>query len=216
VKNAETERLHSLLHFERQARSEGFVNIAGVDEAGRGPLAGPVFAAACIIPEGITFPGIDDSKKLTPAKRDDLYEKITSTPGVIYGIGSVSSEKVDEVNIYQATMLAMQEALSKLGIDPDYILVDGLQLAYGAVPALKIIGGDGKSQSIAAASVIAKVSRDRAMDEYHKKWPRYGFNKHKGYGTSQHLDAIAKYGPCPIHRLTFAPLMTFCVNRLGF
>ena len=162
------------------------------------------------------LPGIDDSKKLSAAKREELYELITTTEGVIYGIGSIPSEKVDEINIYQATILAMQEALSLLTVDPDYILVDGLQLPYKSTPALKIIGGDGKSQSIAAASVIAKVSRDRAMDVFHKKWPRYGFNKHKGYGTAQHMDAIAKSGPCPIHRLTFAPLMTFCVNRLGF
>lgn len=212
----ENERLYSLLQYERKVRSEGFVNIAGVDEAGRGPLAGPVFAAACIIPEGIIFPGIDDSKNLSQAKREALFQQITNTEGVVFAIASTSSEKVDEVNVYQATILAMKEALSLLTIQPDYILVDGLQLPYKEIPSLKIIGGDGKSQSIAAASVLAKVARDRVMDEFHKKWPRYGFNKHKGYGTAQHLDAIAKYGPCPIHRLTYAPLMTFCVNKLGF
>lgn len=216
MKKAEKERLAGLLQYERKARSEGYINIAGVDEAGRGPLAGPLFAAACIIPDGIVFPGIDDSKKLTPEKRDQLYELITTQEGVVYAIGSVTAEIVDQVNVYQATILAMQDALTRLVLQPDYLLVDGLQLPYKKTPALKIVGGDGKSQSVAAASVLAKVSRDRLMDEYHKKWPRYGFNEHKGYGTSKHLDALAKYGPCPIHRLTYAPLMAFCVNKLGF
>lgn len=212
---AENERLEGLLHFERHARSQGYAHIAGVDEAGRGPLAGPLFAGACMIPEGISFPGIDDSKNLTDAQRVALFDKITNTEGVIYGIASVSSEKVDEINVLQATIIAMNEALSMLSVQPDYVLVDGLQLPYGKIPTQKIIGGDGKSQSIAAASILAKVSRDRVMDELHKKWPRYGFNKHKGYGTMQHLDALAKYGPCPIHRATFAPLMAFSSQKPG-
>jgi len=208
VDRKEQSRLRRLLAYERQAWSEGFIQVAGVDEAGRGPLAGPVFAAACHIPKGVLFTGIDDSKQLTPQAREDLFARIVDTIGVVYGIASVSPETIDQVNIYQATLLAMKGAIDLLATEPDCLLVDGMPLKYKEIPAFKIIRGDAKSQSIAAASILAKVSRDRLMDTYDAMWPQYGFKRHKGYGTPEHLKAIATHGPCPIHRLTFAPLKT--------
>jgi ribonuclease HII len=213
IKKAEWLRLLELHIFEREARQKGFGLIAGVDEAGRGPLAGPVVAAACTIPEGTYFPGIDDSKKLTPKQRKILFEKITSDSNVQFGVGIVSHIEIDRINILQATIQAMLEALAKLCKQPQYILVDGLELKHGAVPCQKIVGGDGLSHSIAAASIIAKETRDRLMEEEHKKWPEYGFSSHKGYGTEKHLEALAKYGPCPIHRMTFAPLAGLNAKR---
>lgn len=179
--------------------------IAGIDEAGRGPLAGPVVASACIIPDGIYFPGVNDSKKLLPLKRKLLFEQITSNSQVIYGIGIVSPERIDKINIYRATIQAMLEAVEKLGRQPDYLLVDGLKLPHPTLPSQKIIKGDAKSQSISAASIIAKETRDQLMRGYHLEWPLYGFDEHKGYATSKHLLAIEQHGPCPIHRKTFSP-----------
>lgn len=202
----ERSRLLSLIQYEQLARSKGFSAIAGVDEAGRGPLAGPVFACACIIPENLFFPGINDSKQLSPKKRAELFLQLTSNSHVIYGIGEASHFEIDQINIYQATIQAMLKAIKKLKMTPDYLLVDGMKLDCINISSEKIIEGDAKSQSVAAASIIAKETRDQRMNEFHEMWPHYGFDKHKGYGTRQHLEAIEKYGPCPIHRLSFKPL----------
>lgn len=201
----EWRRLRKLTLFEEAARSQGFGMIAGVDEAGRGPLAGPVVACACIIPEGIYFPGINDSKKLTPDQRKELYCKITEDPRISYGVGVVSHEVIDKINIYQATIQAMLQAIEQVIPKPDYLLVDGLKLPHLTIPAQKIIEGDAKAHSISAASIIAKETRDRLMQAYHVDYPHYGFNQHKGYATRQHLLAIEQHGPCSIHRRTFSP-----------
>lgn len=202
----ELKRLQELNIFEDAARQQGFSLIAGIDEAGRGPLAGPVVAAACVIPQGVYLPGIDDSKKLSPLKRAELFQLIQNNEQIIYAVGIISPEEIDRHNIYQATILAMLQAVSKLTAHPEVLLVDGLLLPHPSIPSQKIIKGDSKSQSIAAASVIAKETRDRLMEEYHLAWPEYGFHQHKGYGTEKHLDAIHRYGSTPIHRLSFEPL----------
>lgn len=191
---------------EDEARQQGFGKIAGVDEAGRGPLAGPVVAAACIIPAGLYIVDVDDSKKLTPEKRRVLYDQITKDERISVGVGVISHEEIDRINILNATIQAMLLAVVQLSMRPDFLLIDGLELLQPQIPCKKIIGGDGKSHAIAAASVIAKETRDRIMVDEHKKWPEYGFDKHKGYGTPEHLAAIKKHGPCPIHRMTFAPM----------
>lgn len=198
----ELQRLHDLTIFERAARQQGYNQIAGIDEAGRGPLAGPVVAAACIIPEDIFLPGINDSKKLTPQKRLALFEQIKADTRIQFGVGIVSHSIIDKINIYQAAMEAMRIAVANLPNRPDYLLVDGLKLEY-PIPSQKIIKGDQLSQSIAAASIIAKETRDQIMLEYHQEWPHYGFNKHKGYGTAFHRNALSVHGPCAIHRLSF-------------
>lgn len=199
----EQQRLLRLTCFEQEARSQGYRVIAGIDEAGRGPLAGPVVASACIIPPEVFFHHINDSKQLTAAMRDTLYSEITTHPEVAFAIGIIFQDEIDRINIYQATILAMLQAVNGLSVAPDYLLVDGLKLFHPTIPSQKIIKGDTLSQSIAAASVIAKVTRDRLMEEYDKQWPHYGFKKHKGYGTPQHLAAIAEHGPSPLHRLSF-------------
>jgi ribonuclease HII len=198
----ERKRLQRLTLFEEEARCEGFCHIAGVDEAGRGPLAGPVVAASCIIPQNLYFPGIDDSKKLTPKKRAELFKDLTFHPDVIYGVATVSHEEIDRINILQATIVAMLQAVAQLSITPDLLLVDGMKLP-SPIPSKKIVKGDSLSQSIAAASIIAKETRDRLMEEYDRLWPEYGFKDHKGYGTERHREAIKKYGPCKIHRMSF-------------
>lgn len=200
-------RLQGLLQYENAARLKGFQIIAGIDEAGRGPLAGPVVAAACIIPPDIFLPGVNDSKQLTALARQELFQQIKTIPGIVFGIGCVDSAEIDRINIYQATIIAMQQAVERLPCYPDYLLVDGMQLPHD-IPVLKIIKGDTLSQSIAAASIIAKVTRDAMMKEYHMQWPQYGFANHKGYSTAAHLAALAEHGPCPIHRRSFAPVCT--------
>lgn len=206
VKDLEQERLIELTRYEQDVRSQGFQTIAGVDEAGRGPLAGPVVAAACIIPDGLYFRYINDSKQLPVELREALFFDITSHPDVRYGLGVVCQNEIDRVNIYQATIIAMQQAVTALSISPDYLLVDGLKLPYPSIPCMKIIKGDALSQSIAAASIIAKVTRDRMMAEFDNEWPQYGFKRHKGYSTPQHLSALKEHGPCPLHRFSFEPV----------
>jgi ribonuclease HII len=191
---------------EERLRAEGFVRIAGLDEAGRGPLAGPVVAAACILPSGTFFPQLNDSKKLTPKQRETLYAEITSCSKLLYGIGIIDEKTIDSVNILQATFLAMRKAVEALSIKPDYILIDGNQVPPFDIPSESIVQGDGLSISIAAASILAKVTRDKIMMELDEKYPKYGFKQHKGYGTGQHLEAIQAYGPCPIHRKSFDPI----------
>lgn len=192
-----------LLRRERSLRRRGFRAIAGVDEAGRGPLAGPVVAAACIFSSNAPILGVNDSKKLTRQQRQSLHAQLTAHPALHYGVGIIDSEEIDRINIYQATIRAMQVAIAALPIIPDYLLVDGLQLPYPEVPVEKVIGGDGVCYAIAAASIIAKEVRDRLMEEYDGQWPEYGFAQHKGYGTELHRAALQKYGPCPIHRRSF-------------
>lgn len=206
IDQAEWLRLQTISLFECEARLAGFSRIAGIDEAGRGPLAGPVVAGACLIPEGVFIPGVDDSKKLTPVRRAELYKLITGDQRIIWGVGIVSSQEIDRINILQATIMAMKQALLNLSVEPDILLVDGLDLKHKKIPSKKIIKGDEKSHSIAAASILAKETRDRLMEEYHLEWPQFGFDRHKGYGTPQHIDAIFTYGPCPIHRMTFEPI----------
>lgn len=202
----EEERLKRLSLHEDDAREEGFRTIAGVDEAGRGPLAGPVVAAACILPEGLLVEGVDDSKKLTPRQRMELYQRLTQDPSIVYGIGIVDAVLIDQINILQATFRAMILAVEALATKPDFILVDGSQVPKFAIPYRALVKGDSLSQSIAAASIIAKHTRDQMMADYHAQWPHYGFDSHKGYGTQQHLLAIQMHGACPIHRMSFYPL----------
>lgn len=205
-KDPEQKRLHKLTSFEREARSQGFNIVAGIDEAGRGPLAGPVVAAACIIPDGLYFRNINDSKVLTAEMREELFAEITSHVEVVYAVGIICQREIERVNIFQATIQAMLQAIKGLSAVPDYLLVDGLKLPHPKIPCLKIIKGDALSQSIAAASVIAKVTRDRLMLEYDEQWPLYGFKSHKGYATPQHLAAIEEHGPCDLHRFSFEPI----------
>ena len=191
------------MHFEEQAASAGYTTVVGIDEAGRGPLAGPVVAAACYLPSGTYIPGVDDSKKLSPARRRSICEQVTNTTGIKYGIGIASAAEVDAVNIYQATIVAMWRAVANSLVIPDHLLVDGMALAHPTISYTKIVQGDSKSQSIAVASNIAKEFRDELMRLYHMLWPQYGFDKHKGYGTQQHRQAIEVHGLCPIHRKSF-------------
>lgn len=188
--------------FERFLHQQGFQHVAGVDEAGRGALAGPVVAAAVVLPFNYRIPGLTDSKKLTPKQRDDLFIQIQKT-AVTIGVGCVDNEEIDRVNILQATMLAMRQAIEQTCPSPDYLLVDGTQLPSISIRAKAIPKGDTLYQSISAASVIAKVKRDRFMIELDKDYPHYGFERHKGYGTRQHRQAISEFGTSQIHRRSF-------------
>ena len=188
--------------FELRARRLGFNAIAGVDEAGRGPLSGPVVAAAVILPSGYTNGEIRDSKKLTPRKREALY-KIIGDDAISIGLGIIEASVIDRINILQATLAAMKIAVSNLSPQPDYILIDGINNIDIPIPQETIIRGDSLSVSVAAASIIAKVSRDQIMDRYHVLYPQYNFLKNKGYGTREHREAVKKYGRCKIHRRSF-------------
>ncbi len=192
------------LLYENDALSKGYSVICGVDEAGRGPLAGPVYAAAVILPKGHIIEGVNDSKKLSEKKRDLLYDKIISEC-VCYSVGTASEKEIDEINILQATYLAMRRAVEGLEIKPDLALVDGNRVPPldDGIAVETIVKGDGKSASVAAASIIAKVSRDRYMLEMAAKYPQYQFEKHKGYGTKLHYEMIEKYGISDIHRKSF-------------
>lgn len=176
--------------------------ICGVDEAGRGPLAGPVCAAAVILPANLEIPGLTDSKKLTDKKRRELYPVIMEQ-AIAYGIGFASEQEIDEINILQATFLAMQRAIAQLSVKPDLALIDGNRKKDFGVPAKTVVKGDSLSASIAAASILAKVTRDNLMLEQAETYPQYKFDIHKGYGTKAHYEALREFGPCPIHRMTF-------------
>ncbi len=191
-----------MLRFEEEARERGFKIIAGADEVGRGPLAGPVLGAAVIFPEGLRIPEIDDSKKLTARKREELFEVI-SREALAFAWSEVDNHAIDRINILNAALQAMTEAIDKLDVRPDYVLVDGNRPLPSEVPHETVVKGDGKSQSIAAASIIAKVVRDRIMEDFHKRFPHYNFDKHKGYGTREHLELLRKHGHCEIHRKSF-------------
>ena len=192
----------NMWEIESSLRADGKELICGVDEAGRGPLAGPVCAAAVILPFGLEIEGLDDSKKLTAKKRDKLYDEIYAK-AVAVGVGFADRLEIDELNILNATYLAMNRAMMNLSHSFDIAIIDGNRDAGIEYPSITVVGGDGKSASVAAASIIAKVTRDRLMEKLNEKYPGYGFSKHKGYGTKEHYAAIRELGPCPEHRVTF-------------
>ncbi|MBP3936920.1 MAG: ribonuclease HII [Clostridia bacterium] len=193
----------TIWEFDAAVRAEGYPIIAGIDEAGRGPLCGPVCAAAVILPPDLEIAGINDSKKLTEKKREELFDQITSQ-AIAYGIGFAEVEEIEEMNILNATYLAMCRAARQLSETPALVLVDGNRTPNGLeLPSRTVVKGDAKSASIAAASILAKVSRDRLLLEMDKQYPEYGFAQHKGYGTAAHYEALRKYGPCPAHRMSF-------------
>lgn len=190
------------LEFEKEALAKGYKSVCGVDEAGRGPLAGPVCAAAVILPEGVIIDGVNDSKKLSEKKRESLFDVIREQ-ALSYSIAYATVDEIEEINILNATMLAMRRAIDGLDIKADYAMIDGNKIPPIDIDAECIVKGDAKSMSIACASILAKVSRDRLLYKYAEEYPMYGFDKHKGYGTAAHREAILKYGPCPYHRKSF-------------
>ena len=201
------EHFIEMQYYERLAYQEGASFIAGVDEVGRGPLAGPVVAAAVILPKNIEDLGFDDSKKLSASKREEIY-RLIQEKAIAIGIGIVDADIIDQVNIYQASRLAMQQAVSELKIQPDYLLIDAMKIDVNT-PQIGIIKGDAKSISIAAASIVAKQVRDQMMQEFDELYPGYDFSNNAGYGTQKHLEGLKTNGICPIHRKTFAPIKDF-------
>lgn len=203
MKEKEIERLNVLKEFENKLYSEGLKYLAGIDEAGRGPLAGPVVVGIAIMKPDSFIEGVNDSKKISEKKRELLYEQITNE-AIDWAVGIVDQNEIDEINILNATKKALHMAITNLKIKPDRILVDALEhIDTCGIPYTSIIKGDAKVYSISAASIIAKVTRDRMMKEYDEIYPEYGFAGHKGYGTAKHIQAIKTYGPCPLHRKTF-------------
>lgn len=193
-----------MLEYENNLYNEGVTLIAGVDEVGRGPLIGPVVACACILPVNFYHKDIKDSKKLSEKKRKEMY-KIIKENAISIGLGIVSEKVIDEVNIYEATKIAMKEAIKNLNISPEHVLIDAMKLELN-IPSTSIIKGDAKSESIAAASIIAKVTRDHMLDEMDKEYPMYDLKNNKGYGTKKHLEALQTYGPCKYHRVSYSPV----------
>ena len=203
MKEKELERLTKLKEIEKEIYLSGIETICGIDEAGRGPLAGPVVVAAVIMPKDSIIEGVNDSKKVSEKKREVLYQQILDE-AIAYGVGIIDQKEIDDLNILNATKKGLTEALKGLKVKPERILVDALNgIDTLGIPYTSIIKGDAKSYSIAAASIIAKVTRDRIMREWDELYPQYGFEKHKGYGTKMHIDAIKEYGLCPLHRLSF-------------
>ncbi len=203
------ERRGPTLFHEEELQARGIRPIAGVDEAGRGPLAGPVMAAAVILPKGFQLAGLDDSKKLSPKKREHLFLQLRKNEEIFYALGEGSSEEIGQINILRATALAMKRALEGLidmGHPPSHALVDGLPVKGLPVEQTALVGGDGLSLSIAAASILAKVTRDHLMKELDREYPQYGFARHQGYATAHHLAMLREHGPCPHHRRGFAPV----------
>ncbi len=199
---AERERLEKMRSFEHLCEEQGYTLICGIDEAGRGPLAGPVVAGAVILPKDCEILGLNDSKKLSEKRREELYDEVMEK-AVSVGVGVVGSRRIDVINILQADYEAMCEAIGKLSVMPQVLLNDAVTIPQVLIEQKSIIHGDAKSVSIAAASIIAKVTRDRMMAEYDTLFPEYGFARHKGYGTADHYAALKKYGPCTIHRMSF-------------
>ena len=203
MKEKELERLNTLKEIENQMHKEGTKYICGIDEAGRGPLAGPVVVAAVIMPKDSMIEGVNDSKKVSEKKREALYDQILNE-AIAYGIGIIDQKEIDEINILNATKKGLTTAVKELKVRPDRIIVDALdKIDTDGIPYTPIIKGDAKCYSIAAASIIAKVTRDRIMREWDEIYPQYGFEKHKGYGTKAHIEAIKEYGPTPLHRKSF-------------
>lgn len=196
----------SYVEIEKRLWASGFSMVAGIDEVGRGPLAGPVVAAVCVLPKDVYFLSVKDSKILTEEARKAVYAELTQDPRVFWSVSCINHQLIDTINILRATLLAMKQAIEKLTCQPDFVLIDGRDAPPLQIPHQAIIKGDLQSQSIAAASIIAKVERDALMDEYHKQFPEYGFREHKGYGTKSHLEALEKYGASPIHRRSFDPV----------
>lgn len=196
--------MNDLLEYEKELYKKGLNFIAGIDEVGRGPLCGPVVACACILPINYQLDGLNDSKKISEKKREELYE-ILIKDALSYGIGIISTKRIDEINILEATKEAMKEAVNNLDIKPEHLLIDAVKLDID-INSTSIIKGDAKSASIAAASIIAKVTRDRMMIELSEMYPEYGFEKHKGYGTKAHIEAVKKFGVKDFYRFTFAPI----------
>lgn len=205
IKEAENKRLAGMFLYEEELWAKGHSAIAGVDEAGRGPLAGPVVAAAVILPGVISLKDLNDSKKLTAAKRETLAVQIKKS-ALAWATGLSTVEEIYQDNIHQAGLTAMRRALQNLKVEPDFVLVDGFKISGLDFSQMPLIGGDGLSASIAAASILAKVERDQLMDSYDRLYPQYGFSRHKGYATPEHLNALKLYGPCPIHRAGFQPV----------
>ena len=199
--------------YESKAHAEGYATVCGIDEAGRGPLCGPVVAAACILPPGLVIEKLNDSKKLSPKRRDELFDIIKEN-ALSFSVASASVEEIDGLNILEATLLAMRRAVAGLTVKPDYLLVDGNVFRGFGIKGESVVSGDALSPSIAAASILAKVSRDRLMVEYAKQYPDYGFDKHKGYGTKAHLEALEKYGVTPILRRSYRPVFEAMQDRL--
>lgn len=193
-----------MLEYENNLYKEGVTLVAGVDEVGRGPLIGPVVACACILPVNFYHKDIKDSKKLSEKKREEMY-KIIKENALAIGLGIVSEKVIDEINIYEATKIAMKEAIENLNITPEHVLIDAMELELN-IPSTSIIKGDAKSESIAAASIIAKVTRDHMLDEMDKEYPMYDLKNNKGYGTKKHLEALQTYGPCKYHRVSYSPV----------
>jgi len=195
--------------FEYHLHERGYRKIAGVDEAGRGPLAGPVVTACCVLPYGFELIGIDDSKKVDADLRKQIYQTLINDPKVEYSIAVIDVETIDRLNILHATLYGMKKAVLGMKNKPDYLLIDGNQVPDVDIAKEAVVSGDAYSLSIAAASIIAKCTRDAIMENYHQKFPNYKFDRHKGYGTPDHLDALEKYGPCSIHRKSFEPIKKF-------
>ena len=213
MKKKETLENIDLLKYEKELYQQGITLIGGVDEVGRGPLVGPVVAACVILPEHFSLEGLTDSKKLSEKKRDFYYDEIMRQ-AISVGIGIISEKKIDEVNIYEATKLAMKEAIDKCGVKPEHVLIDAMPLSVD-IPTTSIIKGDFKSITISAASVIAKVTRDRMLDELDKKYPMYDFKDNKGYPTKKHLAAIEEYGIIPEHRKSYGPVRDYLEKQLS-
>lgn len=204
------ERVRILYEYEDKLRAQGYNLVAGVDEAGRGSLIGPVVVAAVILPADLYLERLDDSKKLSAKVREDLYEKIISV-AVDWSVVRVEASEVDELNVYRASLEGMKRAIQKLSVRPDFVLTDAMTVDFDGIPTLPIVHGDRLSASIAAASIIAKVTRDSFADYWGKKYPGYGFERNRGYGTAEHLAAIKKFGACPIHRRSFNPVKSLDV-----
>ena len=204
----EDERLEGMLTYEKELYTQGIQLIAGVDEVGRGPLAGPVVAAAVILPKGCKIPGLNDSKKIPKSKHKEIYEAVLQN-AIAIGIGIKDNQVIDQVNIYEATKLAMMEAIGQLEPQPQHLLIDAMRLDL-PIPQTSIIKGDANSLSIAAASIVAKVTRDQMMEEFDKEYPGYDFAQNAGYGTANHLAGLHKLGVTPIHRRSFEPVKSMC------
>ena len=202
---ADMERVKNLYSFEERARENGYKLIAGADEAGRGSLVGPVVVAAVILPENLYLERLDDSKKLSAHVREELYDKIVAN-AISFAHVEVPIEEIDTLNVYQATLNGMKRAVEALDVQPDFVFTDAMKINLGKIRTYSIVHGDSLSASIAAASIIAKVTRDRLADEWSLQYPEYGFDHNRGYGTQEHLELIEKFGPCPIHRRSFNPV----------